>query len=90
MTSTSAPLRLNPDRLLPPDPGLRAIARGLYESVRDLPILSPHGHVDAQLLLADEPFGDPASLLVAPDHYVTRLLHASGVRSRPSASGVDR
>jgi glucuronate isomerase len=79
MTSTSAPLRLNPDRLLPPDPGLRAIARGLYESVRDLPILSPHGHVDAQLLLADEPFGDPASLLVAPDHYVTRLLHASGV-----------
>jgi glucuronate isomerase len=79
MTSTSAPLRLDPDRLLPPDPELRAIARGLYESVRDLPILSPHGHVDAQLLLDDEPFGDPATLLVAPDHYVTRLLHASGV-----------
>ncbi len=44
-----------------------------------LPILSPHGHVDARLLLDDEPFADPASLLVTPDHYVTRLLHAGGV-----------
>lgn len=79
MTSTSAPLRLDPDRLLPPDPQVRAIARRLYESVRELPILSPHGHVDARLLLDDEPFGDPATLLVAPDHYVTRLLHASGI-----------
>jgi glucuronate isomerase len=31
------------------------------------------------MLLADEPFPDPAALLVTPDHYVTRLLHASGV-----------
>ena len=35
--------------------------------------------MDPRLLLADEPFGDPAGLLVTPDHYVTRLLHASGV-----------
>ena len=44
-------------------------------------MISPHGHVDPRLLLDDEPFGDPASLFVTPDHYVTRLLHASGVRA---------
>ncbi|GAB2844712.1 glucuronate isomerase [Actinocorallia aurea] len=69
----------HPDRLLPADPRTREIARRLYAEVRDLPILSPHGHVDARLLVEDEPFGDPASLLIAPDHYVTRLLHADGV-----------
>ncbi|GGV42458.1 uronate isomerase [Actinomadura cremea] len=58
---------------------MRAIARRLYETVRELPILSPHGHVDARLLMEDAPFNDPASLLVSPDHYVTRLLHADGV-----------
>ena len=58
---------------------MRAIARRLYEAVRALPIVSPHGHVDPRLLLDDEPFPDPATLLVTPDHYVTRLLHAGGV-----------
>jgi glucuronate isomerase len=72
-------LRPDPDRLLPPDPSTRAVARRLYHAVRDLPIVSPHGHVDPAVLLHDEPFADPASLLITPDHYVTRLLHASGV-----------
>lgn len=67
---------------------MRAIARTLYEAVRDLPIISPHGHVPAQLLLDDEHFADPASLLVTPDHYVTRLLHANGVSL--DALGVGR
>jgi glucuronate isomerase len=58
---------------------VRAIARRLYETVRDLPVISPHGHVDPRLLLDDRPFPDPATLFVTPDHYVTRLLHASGV-----------
>jgi len=70
---------LHPDRLLPVDPTVRALARRLYDEVRDLPILSPHGHVDARLLVDDEPFTDPASLLISPDHYVTRLLHTAGV-----------
>lgn len=30
------------------------------------------------MLASDRPFGDPASLLVTQDHYVTRLLHAHG------------
>jgi glucuronate isomerase len=47
--------------------------------VRDLPVISPHGHVDPRLLVDDEAFADPCTLLVTPDHYVTRLLHADGV-----------
>ncbi|MYW05030.1 glucuronate isomerase [Streptomyces sp. SID3343] len=70
---------LHPDRLLPVDPKSRAVARRLYDAVRDLPILSPHGHVDPRLLVDDKPFNDPASLLISSDHYVTRLLHADGV-----------
>src|SRR5918993_5881826 len=80
--------RLHPDRLLPAEPGVRSIARRLYEAVRDLPILSAHGHVDPRLLVDNEPFADPASLFVTPDHYVTRLLHASGVSL--DALGVGR
>jgi glucuronate isomerase len=69
----------HPDRLLPADPATLEVARDLYRSVATAPILSPHGHVDARVLLDDEPFGDPAALLITPDHYVLRLLHASGV-----------
>jgi glucuronate isomerase len=79
VSGAGPPLSPHPDRLLPADPGVRAIARRLYEAVRDLPIISPHGHVDPGLLLDNEPFSDPATLFVTPDHYVTRLLHASGV-----------
>ena len=79
MASPDPPLVLHDDRLLPADPSVRAVARRLYDAVRELPIISPHGHVDPRILLDDEPFRDPASLFVTPDHYVTRLLHASGV-----------
>ena len=79
MTGVTASLAPHPDRLLPADPGTRAVARRLHEAVAALPILSPHGHVDPRLLLEDRPFPDPATLFVTPDHYVTRLLHASGV-----------
>jgi glucuronate isomerase len=72
-------LRLDPDRLLPVDPGVRALARQFYESTRSLPIVSPHGHVDANVLAHDISFGNAADLLITPDHYVTRLLHAHGV-----------
>jgi glucuronate isomerase len=78
MSSTPA-LGLHPDRLLPSEPGLRSTARRLYDSVKDLPIISPHGHVPAQWLADDIPFSDPTSLLITPDHYVNRMLHAHGV-----------
>lgn len=73
-------LVLDPDRLLPADASTRSIARRIYRAIEHLPIVSPHGHVDPALLLDDAPLGDPASLLVTPDHYVTRLLHAHGVK----------
>ncbi|WP_375422991.1 glucuronate isomerase [uncultured Friedmanniella sp.] len=76
---TSPALDLHPDRLLPSEPGLRQVARDLYDSVARLPIVSPHGHVPAAWLAENRPFADPTSLLVTPDHYVTRLLHAQGV-----------
>ena len=75
----SQSIAANPDRLLPADPGTRSIARELLGRVEDLPIISPHGHVDAAVIEHNTPFPDPAALLVSPDHYVTRLIHASGV-----------
>jgi len=70
---------LDDDRLFPPDPGTRAIARAIYGGVRDLPILSPHGHTDPRWFAEDAPFADPAKLFVIPDHYVFRMLHSQGV-----------
>ena len=51
----------------------------MYDEVATAPIISPHGHVDPRLLLDDQPFHDPAELLITRDHYVTRMLHSAGV-----------
>ena len=75
----SQSIAANPDRLLPADPGTRSIARDLLQRVQDLRIISPHGHVDAAVIENNTPFPDPAALLVSPDHYVTRLIHANGI-----------
>ncbi len=82
-------LELHPDRLLPADPTTRAIARELYDGVRTARILSPHGHVEASLLVDDDPFRDPSSLLITPDHYVKRLLHANGIGLEQLGVGLD-
>src|SRR5687767_14700922 len=67
------------DVLLPAEPRTRAFARELYERVVDLPIISPHGHTDPRWYALDEPFCDPAQLLIVPDHYVFRMLFSHGV-----------
>lgn len=72
-------LESHPDRLFPTDPSVREIARRLYSEVAELPIISPHGHVDPALIADDQPFPDPAELFIVPDHYVTRMLRAHGV-----------
>ena len=72
-------LQLHPDRLLPADPGMRAIARALYESVRDLPIVSPHGHTDPAWFATNDNWADATSLLLAPDHYLYRMLYSQGI-----------
>jgi glucuronate isomerase len=74
-----AVLRPHPDRALPAGADVRAVARGIYQATRDLPLLCMHGHVDASLLADDLRFADPAQLLVVPDHYVTRMLVSQGV-----------
>ena len=60
----------NPDRLFPVEPRLRDMARALYESVRDLPIISPHGHCEPRWFAENKRFPNPAELLVVPDHYL--------------------
>jgi glucuronate isomerase len=69
---------LHPDRLFPADPDTRAIARRLYAEVAHLPILSPHGHTQARWFADNQPFPDPATLFILPDHYVYRMLYSQG------------
>jgi glucuronate isomerase len=70
---------IHPDRLFPAEPRIRQIARTLYESVRTLPIVSPHGHTKAAWFARNEPFPDPARLFVQPDHYIHRMLYSQGI-----------
>lgn len=72
-------LELNNDRFFDPQPEVRKIASELYAQVKNLPIISPHGHVEPRLLAENIPFSDPADLIIIPDHYIYRLLYSQGV-----------
>ncbi|KQN77927.1 glucuronate isomerase [Sphingomonas sp. Leaf62] len=74
-----AALLLNPDRLFPADPTTRGIARELYAAVRDLPIVSPHGHTDPSWFATDRPWTNATELLLSPDHYIFRMLYSQGI-----------
>ncbi|MGW8203760.1 glucuronate isomerase [Sphingomonas bisphenolicum] len=76
---TTHVLELHPDRLLPADPATRAIARALYDSVKGLPIVSPHGHTDPFWFAGNAPFANATDLLLTPDHYLFRMLYSQGV-----------
>ena len=72
------PWALSPDRCFDADPAQRPIARGRYASVKDLPIVSPHGHVPPALL------ADPATRLGPPWWFfdnATRWLAVALARS---------
>ncbi len=71
---------LHPNRLFPAEPSTRAIANRLYAGVKDLPILSPHGHTEAHWFAENESFPDPATLLIQPDHYIFRMLYSQGIQ----------
>lgn len=79
---------LDDNRLFPVDPSVRAITRELYDQVKALPILSPHGHTDPRWFAENKAFPDPAQLFVVPDHYVFRMLHSQGISL--SSLGVPR
>ena len=70
---------IDEDRLFPSEPSARKVARALYAHVRNLPIVSPHGHTQAGWFASNGPFPDPATLFVQPDHYVFRMLYSQGV-----------
>ena len=73
------PLTLHPDRLFSPEPRQRDLARAIYATVKDLPIISPHGHTDPQWFADNEPFSDASALFITPDHYVFRMLYSQGI-----------
>lgn len=75
----SATLQLHPDRLFPSDEKVRTIARNLYNQIKQLPIISPHGHTDPSWFAKDEAFGNATELLIRPDHYVFRMLYSQGI-----------
>lgn len=76
---TVMPLHLHPDRFFSVDARQRDCARALYQSVAQLPILSPHGHTDPAWFADDHPFANATDLLVTPDHYLLRMLYSQGV-----------
>ena len=80
---------LHEDRLFPVEAKAREIARRLYDRVRDLPILSPHGHTDPRWFAENQPFADPATLFVVPDHYIFRMLYSQGIDLETLGIGRD-
>ena len=70
---------LHSDRLFSSEPNTRKIARTLYDEVRNLPIVSPHGHTQAAWFAANQPFPGPAQLFVQSDHYIFRMLYSQGI-----------
>lgn len=75
-----AELTLHPDRLFVADPVQRDISRRLYQSIKDLPIVSPHGHTDPRWFANDSSFENATRLLLLPDHYVFRMLYSQGIK----------
>ncbi|HJQ25405.1 MAG TPA: glucuronate isomerase [Blastocatellia bacterium] len=75
-----AKITLSADRYFDPDPQQKEVARHLYQDVADAPLVCPHGHVDPRMFAdLDYSFGTPADLLLAPDHYIFRMLYSQGV-----------
>jgi glucuronate isomerase len=70
---------LDKNRLFSADSAARAVAVKLYETVRDLPIISPHGHTEPRWFAENKPFPDPAALFIQPDHYIFRMLYSQGI-----------
>ncbi len=82
------------DRYFDPNPAQKSIALELYDTVVDLPLICPHGHVDPKVFAdPNYSFGTPSDLLIIPDHYVFTMLYSRGVRMQdlgvPSVDGSE-
>jgi glucuronate isomerase len=74
-----AEYHLNEDRFFDPNPEVRRNAREIYFSIKDIPIVSPHGHVDPKLFAENKAFPNPTELFLIPDHYLFRMLYSQGI-----------
>ena len=79
---------LHPDRLFPADVVTRDIARLLYGTVANLPIISPHGHTDPSWFADNLPFPDPIEPVhqagpLCPPHALQPGHPARGSRHPP-------
>lgn len=74
-----AKYNLHEDRFFNPEPSIRKIAREIYNSIKNLPIVSPHGHVEPSLFSENKPFPNPTKLFLTPDHYLYRMLYSQGI-----------
>ncbi|HCP33704.1 MAG TPA: glucuronate isomerase, partial [Deltaproteobacteria bacterium] len=70
---------LHPDRLFPSDPSIRSVSREIYQEVKDLPIISPHGHTNPEWFAENENFSNATDLFLIPDHYLFRMLYSQGI-----------
>ena len=70
---------LDKNRLFPAEGAARTVAAKLYETIYNLPIISPHGHTDPAWFAENRPFPDPAALFIQPDHYIFRMLYSQGI-----------
>ncbi|HAM38518.1 MAG TPA: glucuronate isomerase [Elusimicrobia bacterium] len=77
------------DRFFDSEPTTKWIAQELYDSVKDVPIVSPHGHINPHLFAEENStFGNPSELIIIPDHYLYRMLYSQGIPME--AVGVPR
>ncbi len=80
MTDGYGKIELRDDRYFGPDANRKRTAIDLYQAIKDLPLICPHGHVDPRLFAdPNYTFGNPAELLIVPDHYIFRMLYSQGI-----------
>ncbi|AVC44331.1 glucuronate isomerase [Francisella tularensis subsp. novicida] len=71
---------LNDNVLMPTDKQTRDLALEIYQHIKNLPIISPHGHTDPRWFDENLPFENPVELLIKPDHYIFRMFYSQGLR----------
>jgi hypothetical protein len=71
---------IDDDRLFDAEPRTRDIARALYSRHQGPAARQPARPHRSPLVCENEPFPDPARLLIVPDHYIFRMLFSQGVR----------
>ena len=79
------PLSLHPDRLFSSDPAQRDFSRELYATIKELPIVSPHGHTDPQWYADNEAFSDASALFITACNLLAAINRACASISRGDA-----